>query len=433
MSFIHLAYNLIGNACAAVAIPPMWAHQVLRKRDLSRFYQRLGCYPEPLHSRFHGYPRVWLHAVSVGEVGVAVSIIRSLKILCPNCQIALSTATEQGIIQANALAGRFATCFFAPLDLSWATRKAMLMVKPQVLALLETEIWPNLITTAHQMGCRVAMINGRISVRAINGYRRIKPLMRHTLPLVDTFSMISDDDAARITSIGAPSHCIRVNGNAKFDGPDPYADAATERWASEIYNLKPTTPVFVAGSTRSAEELILLDAFLTVRKAFPETVLIIAPRHIDRSDQIEAWAKAKGLECQRRTQLDASIKQRVAQVVILDTIGELTATYSIANFVFCGGSLVHKGGQNILEPAMWGKPVMHGPSMEDFADAQKLLHAAGGSVKVASGRELASVALEWLRNPEKARAIGQAARRAILSHRGAAHNHAAEIVRLLNS
>jgi 3-deoxy-D-manno-octulosonic-acid transferase len=432
MRFIHLAYNLIGNACAAAAIPPIWAHQVLRKRDLSRFYQRLGLYPEDLRGRFRGYPRVWLHAVSVGEVGAAVSIIRSLKILCPDCQIALSTATAQGIIQANALAGRFATCFFAPLDLNWATRKALLMVKPQVLALLETEIWPNLISIARQTGCRVAMINGRISVRAINGYRRIKPLMRYTLPLVDTFSMISDDDAARITSIGAPSSCIKVNGNAKFDSPDPYADAATERWASEIYNLEPTTPVFVAGSTRSAEELILLDAYLLVRKVFPETVLIIAPRHIDRSNQIEAWVKAKGIECQRRTQLNATGSQRVAPVVILDTIGELTATYSIASFVFCGGSLVHKGGQNILEPAMWGKPIMHGPSMEDFADAQGLIHAAGGCIKVDSGRKIASVALEWLRNPEKARAIGQAARQAILSHRGAARNHAAEIVRLLN-
>ena len=219
------------------------------------------------------------------------------------------------------------------------------MVRPEALVLMETEIWPNLIAAAHGMGVPIAIVNGRISVRTINYYRKIKPLLRSILSTVDRFSMISEGDASRIATLGAPRDRIAVNGNAKFDAPAPTGVPDPHRRLTDLYGLKPGAPVFVAGSTRFPEERLLLDAYGTIRREFPETVMLIAPRHVNRTDQIERWVTERGLACQRRSILEPLQRPRTAPVVILDTIGELAATYAIATFVFCGGSLVPKGGQ----------------------------------------------------------------------------------------
>ena len=174
-----------------------------------------------------------------------------------------------------------------------------------------------------------------------------------------------------------------------------------------------------------------MEAYARILQSCPEAILILAPRHLNHIDDIEECIKAAGFPCQRRTTLDPPRCERSAQVVLLDTIGELAAVYSVARLVFCGGSLVPKGGQNVLEPAMWSKPVLFGPSMEDFADARTLIEKAGGGVTVQHVGELAEVASDWLRHPFKADAAGKAARRAILAHRGAAAKHAAVISRLL--
>ena len=433
MNLLHTAYKLAGHACAALVLPPLGIHRALRGDDLTRFNARLGVHPRSLQNAFQGTPRIWLHAVSVGEVSVALAIVQAIKIWLPQCCLAVSVATEQGMERAKTLLSGSAVCFYAPLDLTSATRRTMKMVRPQVLAMLETEIWPNLIVTAHQMGVRTAILNGRISVRAIKKYRKVRPLMRHILSHVDAFSMISDQDAMRIRSIGAVPDRLVVNGNAKFDGPDPYPDAVAERRIKDLFNLTGDSRVFVAGSTRHGEEPQLLEAFMVIRRVFPDCVLILAPRHIHRTEQIEYWIRETGLVSQRRTLLDQETRPRTAPVIILDTIGELSAIYSCADFVFCGGSLVGKGGQNILEPALWAKPIMYGPSMEDFSDAKLLLENNGAGFIVHDAAELASLAITWLRQPDQARSIGRRARQAILSHRGAAAKHAGVVMRLLGA
>ncbi|MEJ2039805.1 MAG: glycosyltransferase N-terminal domain-containing protein [Desulfosarcinaceae bacterium] len=368
---------------------------------MTRFNARLGIHARATRRAFDGSPCIWLHAVSVGEVGVAQAIVKTIKARLPQSRLAVSVATEQGFARAESLLNGQATCFYAPLDLGAVVRKTLRMVRPQVLAMLETEIWPNLIVTAHQMGARTAILNGRISMRAIRKDRKIRPLMRHTRSHVDVFSMISEHSAAG--------------------------------WARDILNLSQDTPVFVAGSTRHAEEPVLLEAFVEIRRIFPDCVLILAPRHIQRTEQIEQWVREKGLACQRRTSLQPSTRPRTAPVVILDTIGELSAIYSSADFVFCGGSLVRKGGQNVLEPALWEKPVMYGPSMEDFADAKGILEQSGAGFTVHGAAELARLAVSWLKHPAQARKIGRRARHVILSHRGAAEKHARVLLRLLGA
>ena len=427
----YAAYRMLTAGSSMFLLPLIWLHHRFRGDNFSRFYQRMGNYPPSVVQGLEGRPRIWIHAVSVGEVGVAAAIAKSLRKTNPHCTVALSTIREQALSRARELFGAAAQCFFAPLDLVGPARKALRTVKPDVLVLLETEIWPNWIVAARRMGTRIAIVNGRISPRSIRRYLKVRPLMRYVLSHVDAFSMISPDDAQRIRSIGAPANRIQVNGNAKFDSPDPLADHGIRQWAARLYGVDDGVQVLVAGSTRNPEEQMILEAFVRIRKSRPNSILIIAPRHIERTEQIAQWIKSYGLEYQLRTDLDAERTPRKAPVVILDTIGELPATYSAANIVFCGGSLVPKGGQNILEPAMWGKPILYGPSMEDFADARQLIHAAGGGVMVETSDQLAEKATQWLESPHQAAMAGLAARNAILPHRGAAEKHAAVIDSLM--
>jgi 3-deoxy-D-manno-octulosonic-acid transferase len=424
MNFSYTVYRLLTALGSLGLVPLVWVHHRLRGDDFQRFFQRMGMYPQAVAGALEGRPRIWIHAVSVGEVGVAAAVAKALRNRHPHASIALSTLREQGLARARELLGADTPCFFAPLDFVGPTRKALKTIQPDILVLLETEIWPNLIVGARRMGACVAIVNGRISARSIRRYRKVRSLMRYTLSHVDAFSMISRLDARRIQSLGAPADRISVNGNAKFDCPDPQVDTESTEWAASLYGVGPATPVFVAGSTRHPEEQMILDAFARIRILHPDTVLIIAPRHIERASQIAQWVTTRGLGCQMRTTLDGAPQTRTAPVVILDTIGELSATYSIASMVFCGGSLVPKGGQNIMEPAMWGKPVCYGPSMEDFADARRVIEDSGGGVTIRSAEEIAATVIQWLQSPGRAAAAGRAARQAILPHRGAAEKHA---------
>jgi 3-deoxy-D-manno-octulosonic-acid transferase len=231
--------------------------------------------------------------------------------------------------------------------------------------------------------------------------------------------------------LGAPPRRVFINGNAKYDSltvnPDPHVVAALRTQ----YGLKGEEPVFLAGSTRHDEEAIVLDAYLKVRRRLPEALLIIAPRHVERAPYIRRLVQNRGLQCHLRTELKENGGSRSAPVVILDTMGELQAAYGIASIVFCGGSLVPLGGQNILEAAVWGKPVLYGPSMDDFLDAQTLLESARGGIQVRDGIDLADKVEYYLTHPGEASAVGRRARAAVRRNIGAAAKHAAVIGRLI--
>jgi 3-deoxy-D-manno-octulosonic-acid transferase len=427
----YSAYKWLTCAAAPVVLPLVGLHHLFRGDDFSRFYQRLGVYPEALQRSLPPRPRVWMHAVSVGEIGAAAPIVKALVRRLPNCGIVVSTMKEQGLSRALRQFGADIPCFFAPLDILGPTRRALNFVRPDVLVCLETEIWPNMLLGARRMGVRTAIVNGRISVRTVAGYRRFASLMRQTLASVDAFSMISPQDAVRIASIGAPPRRITINGNAKFDGPDPMEGRDIRKGLMALLGIDRNTAVWVAGSTRYAEEPILLNAFDRVRNRFPDALMVIAPRHLERVGQIARWVASHGLTAQLRSEIDGVDRTRTAPVLILDTMGELSDIYSVASCVFCGGSLVPKGGQNILEPAIWGKPTLYGPSMEDFADAVQIVHLAGGGVLVKNAAEVAAAVERWFISPESASREGAAARKAILVHRGAAEQHAAVIADLL--
>jgi 3-deoxy-D-manno-octulosonic-acid transferase len=382
-------------------------------------------------NRISGSPKIWLHAASVGEVRAAVAIIESLKRLVPHGAIILSTTTEHGQALAKDKLRSKATCLYAPIDFLVSVRKALSTIRPDILVCLETEIWPNWLFEARRMGVRLALVNGRISVRSIKGYLKIRCLIREALSQVESFSMIREEDAQRLMMLGVPREKIVVNGNAKYDLLLPMADMSIKGNIEKFFNLNGNVPVFVAGSTRGTEHEIVVDVYEKILETFPETLLIIAPRHLERVRHIKDMVIRRGFSCQFKTDIDKPGGIRTASVVIMDTIGDLQSTYSIASVVFCGGSLEPLGGQNILEAAVWGKPVFYGPSMDDFLDAKALLDKTGGGIQVKDGRELAERALYYLTHPGEADTVGRLAKEAVMLNKGAAEKHADVICRLL--
>ena len=432
MNIIYKAYNFLITGFFFVFSPPFWLYTRITGRYRDGIHQRLGFYPKSVVDRISGSPKIWLHAASVGEVSAAVAIIESLKRLIPHCAIILSTTTEHGQTSARDKLQSKATCVYAPIDFIVSVRKALSTIRPDILVCLETEIWPNWLFEARRMGVRLALVNGRISVRSIKGYLKIRGLIREALRQVESFSMIREADAQRLMMLGVPREKIVVNGNAKFDLLLPMADAAIKGGIEKFYNLNGNIPVFVAGSTRGSEHEIVVDVYEKILETLPETLLIIAPRHLERVRYIKDMVIRRGFSCQFKTDIDKPGGFRTASVVIMDTIGDLQSTYSIASIVFCGGSLEPLGGQNILEAAVWGKPVLYGPSMDDFLDAKALLDKTGGGIQVKDGRELTERALYYLTHPAEADTVGRLAKEAVMLNKGAADNHADVICRLLN-
>ena len=435
---VYHAYLILTTLLFPVFVPLFWVYSRLTGRFRQSFSQMLGLRSNCMPVIPCGRPRIWIHAVSVGEVGVALAIIEALRKILPQAAFILSVTTEHGYayatdrIKANHLKYKI-TPIFAPLDFPGCVRRTLSVIQPDILACLETEIWPNLLIEAHQRGVRTALVNGRISVRSIHDYLKIRPLIRTVLKRIDRFSMIGEEDRQRILLLGAPPERITVCGNAKYDLLLCQADKSVINQMRQLYNIHKNQPVFVTGSIRGPEETAILEAFREIVRVVPETILIIAPRHRERTSYIARKVTEQGFEYQLRTELDTPAQVRHASVVIIDTIGELLATYSIASAVFCGGSLVPLGGQNILEPAVWGKPVLYGPSMEDFSDAKALLELTGGSIQVKDSRELAQKVSFLLTHPDEAAAIGQKALEAVLLNKGAAVQHARAIISLVRA
>jgi 3-deoxy-D-manno-octulosonic-acid transferase len=430
---LYCPYTILTSALFIFLFPAFWIYSLVTGRYAQHLKERLGFVPPEVVQNFSGHPKIWIQAVSLGEVKVAASIIEALRRVMPNCSLILSTTTEHGRKLAEETFGKEIPVVYAPFDFVGSVRKALSTVRPDVMVFLETEIWPAWLFEAHRMGIKTALVNGRISLRSIKGYLKLRAFFREVLKNFDVFSMILEGDAARIEAMGADPKKIEINGNAKYDLLGSTADPAIETEIRQILNLRDNHRVFIAGSTRNGEEAMILDAYEKILKEFPDTVLIIAPRHIERTPEIEALIERRGFEYHLRTELYNSGKaSRTKHVVIINTFGELFNVYSVGTIVFSGGSLVPLGGQNPLEPAIWGKVVFYGPSMENFLDAKALLEAVEAGVPVNSPEALAEKAVWFLGHPEALKKYGGLARQAVLENEGAAEEHAKVIKRLLS-
>jgi 3-deoxy-D-manno-octulosonic-acid transferase len=430
VSLLYKTYTTLSSGIFVAGLPPFWLYTRLTGRFRKGLKERLGLLP--LQDLRAGHPsrRIWIHAASLGEVKAARSITNHLVKLVPGCDVILSTNTDHGHDLACELFDPVSV-FYAPFDFLPSVRRTLSVVKPEIMVFLETEIWPAWITETYRRGIPIALVHGRISTRSVGRYVAFRPFFRDVLRHVNTFSMITEEDAHRIVDMGADPKRVQVNGNAKHDFLASQTDPAIETRIRKLLGLKPSQPVFVGGSTREGEEEILLNIYKRLSKEFPEMLLVIAPRHIVRASRIEGLVRQQGLEVQLWTDLGRPGVERTAPVVLVNTFGELFRIYSVGTILFCGASLVPLGGQNPLEPAVWGKMVFYGSSMEDFQDARRILEQEGAGVEVKNPEAFAEQALFFLNHREELREGGRRAREAVLRIQGASQRHAEVIARLM--
>ena len=428
----YAIYGTLTTGLVLFLFPFVCLYVFVTKRFQKHFQERLGILPKKTVKSLSGRPRIWIHGASLGEIRVAAAIVKAVRVKLPNCDILVSTVTEHGRNIALETFEEDIHVVYAPLDLTVCVFRAFSAVRPDVMVFLETEIWPAWIFTARKMGIKTVLINGRISPRSFKGYLRFKAFFKMVLKNFDAFSMISETDARRIHAMGALPEKIQVNGNAKYDHLNAAPDFALGLKIRQTLNLESSKPVMVAGSTRGGEEAMLLDVYGKILPEFPNALLILAPRHINRVPDICALIRDRGFQYRLRTEIGRGKALRTAQILVMDTFGELFNIYSVATLVFCGASLVPLGGQNPLEPAIWEKPVLYGPHMEDFQDAKNILEALGGSLPVLGPEDLAEKVLWLLSHPEKANDMGRRARAAVLQTQAAAHRHAEVIKKVLS-
>ena len=404
---MNIAYS-VALAMFYLGLAPVVGWQMLRRGKYRRgIGERLGAFP-----RWDGPAPLWLHAVSVGEAMAAAPLVRLLRTRRPDLPLLISTTTETGRAVAEQRLGADRYLFF-PLDFGWAVRRALDRTRPRAVLLTETELWPNFLAACARRNIPVIVVNGRISPRSFPRYRLIRGWFGHVLKNVRLFCMQSDEDAERVKALGTPPERIRVTGNMKYDLPDQ--PVAVEEVRTSL-GLEAAQRLLIAGSTHPSEEEAVLSAFQGIVPG-RRLVLLIAPRHPERLDEVERMVRRAGLPCIRRTQ--AGLPCPDGGVLLLDTMGELSRLYAAAEIVFIGGSLIPHGGQNILEPAAYGRPVVHGPFMGNFAEIRERFAQAGAAREVADAAGLQQAFTELLNQPTLRERMGEAGRAIVLSQRGA--------------
>ncbi len=330
--------------------------------------------------------RIWVHAVSAGEMVAAAAVVRRLHELDPKIEVAVSTTTPAGRQQAERLLPAAVARFYFPFDFLPCTLAALLRIRPTVVCPIETEIWPNWLWLARVLGCRAALVNGQFADKGFRRARHARPLYRWALHRLNALHVQTARAAERALFLGAPPERLRVAGNVKFEQTISALPAETEALLRRRLELDSGRPVWVAGSTHPGEEDQVLDAFQQAHTCAPELVLLLAPRHIERAPDVLAAVRARGWSADRRS----STETGPVEVLVLDTMGELAAVYALASVVFVGGSLAPIGGHDILQPLFHGRPVLFGPHMHNQHDLARLALDSGAALQVTDARELAA-------------------------------------------
>ena len=390
-------YRLLTRLTFALSFPVFLVYALLTGRHRVGLRQRLGIYGKDNLRRASG-PTVWLHGASVGEIKAAELLVFRLAREFPESNLVVTAVTEQGLKLARQNMGDKAKCLMAPLDLPGAANRAIRAIKPDVYLCLETELWPNTLASLYKNGVACFLLNARLSEKSFRRYRRLGGFIRMVLGGFSGIAAITTTDAERLIALGAAPEKVTISGNIKYDLPPIPNPEHTRRDWQQILGLTDATPVLVAGSTHSGEELLLLEAFKSLKEDLPGMVLVLAPRHLDRLEKAQAELSAAGAAYDLLSQIKKN--GRSQDLVVVDSMGDLTSLYSVATFSFCGGSLVERGGHNIMEAARWGRPVFYGPSMKDFTDAKDLLEAAGGGFEVSSPDELCKKIRSLTGDPE---------------------------------
>lgn len=425
---MHFLYQLLSYVVFGALWPLLLLHPKLR-RGIRR---RLGLYEtdERPWPPTRASPRIWFHGASAGDLLALYPVVEQIRDLRPDATLIVSTMTNSGYaIAETKLAPIVDGITYVPYDFPGSTRRAVEVLQPDILVLEYAELWPNLIHAVKASGARVALTNGRLSESLVRRYRMLNAVAGNQLDKLDLLMMREPVEAERALALGAPPTRVKVTGNTKFDNLPKAPDVAA------IVDLEKQLGVdgrrvLVAGSTHEGEEKSILVAFKGMREVDPNVRLFIAPRYVERAAKIEALARAEGFSVALRSAA-AKDPDRVtsADVLVLDTMGELSRVYGLATLVFVGGSFVPRGGQNILEPAGQGRPVLFGPYMMNFRDSVEILLGRGG-IQVQSPAQLEKIGRELLSKPEEIERLGAMARTAVQKARGASAKNAAMILDL---
>jgi len=409
-------YRVLGYVFLPLLLPFFLLHPKLR----GRFKERLGFYdaiPE-------GAPRIWVHAASAGDVKAVFPLLVALRRRVPHAVIVLTVTTSTGRAMAERTHIPADRVFYAPIDTLDSAARAVRRIRPDLLLLEYAEIWPNLVLAAKRSGARVALTDGRVSPRGFARARLAAWLYRRVLSAIDLFLMRSVGDAERLEALGAPRERIVVTGNTKYDTPAPGADDVMA--LRRAFGLAPEQRVLVLGNTHASEEAAILPVYARLRDDFPDLVCLVAPRYPERCDEVAQLASAMGLRVWRRS----GGQPAEADVLLLDTVGELAAAYGLGTAAFVGGSFTSRGGQNVLEPALHGVPVLYGPRTDNFREEVALLTGQGGE-EVGDAEELEGEVRALLEDPARRERVGRLAAERAHSLRGASEENATRLARLL--
>jgi 3-deoxy-D-manno-octulosonic-acid transferase len=422
---MYLIYSALLAAVLLVSLP-YWLLQGLRHgKYRAGLGERLGRVPQRLLAE-PARPAIWVHAVSVGEVLAVSALVAELTRQFPKHRVLVSTTTDTGQKLARSRFGA-ENVFYFPLDFAFAIRPYLRLLRPELIVIAETEFWPNFLRLAHASSARIAVVNARISDRSWPGYVRFRRLLRRVLREIDLFLTQTGEDARRLEQIGAPSERIQVTGNLKFDVPAPAAPPIVASLRATFQQAN-ASPVIVCGSTVDGEEPLLLRAFENVLASHPRATMILAPRHPERFDEVAELLQKLGIRFWRRSLWSGD--PIVGGVLLIDTIGELAALYGLADVAFVGGSLVPRGGHNIIEPALQGVPIVVGNHTENFRDIVGLFQSRD-AVRVVGPAELPLVLMELIADPIERAELGRRAAETLRAQMGATQRTVQALEKLL--
>ena len=401
-----------------------------RRRDFrAGFWERMGLFavaePPDATGRRPDEPRLWIHAVSVGEAMAAIALVRGLKARWPKCHLIFSTYTPAGRALVEAKCPEVNRVVYFPLDVPPIVAAVIDKIRPSLFVLVETDIWPAWMYALARRKIPAVMVNGRISQRRLF----LRSFYRRVLAHFTRLCMQTEVDAERLIRVGVERSKVAVTGNMKFAlAASPEEDP--ERLRAEI-GLPAEARVLIAGSTHPGEETEILRCYERLRQRDKELFLLVAPRHPQRVEQVENLFRARGLDCVRRSRMNGSAAACVRAVILLDTIGELSRAYALGTFIFVGGSLVKRGGHNILEPASWGKPIFFGPHMDHYSAIADTLEREGAAIRVNSGEELARQIERLAQQPDRLAEMGRNAALFVARNQGSLERNLDIIQRIL--
>lgn len=425
MYFVYSALLAVVLVCGL----PYWLYQMWRHgKYRAGFLERFGIVPDHLTTP-PSQPTLWVHAVSVGEVLAVSKLIQQMQARWPAYRIVISTTTDTGQKLARSRFGG-ENVFYFPVDLGFAIRPYLRALRPRLVVIAETEFWPNFLRLSKRSGASVAVVNARISDRSIRGYLRIRWWLRKVIGNVDLFLAQTYQDRTRLIELGAPEARVQVTGNLKFE-LEPDLPPALVAHLRESFEATNAGPVLVCGSTvDDEEERMLLQAFQSILASHPRAVMILAPRHPERFAPVAALLESFGIKFSRRSLWSG--EPLTGGVLLLDTIGELSAVYGLADVAFVGGSLVPKGGHNIIEPARHGVAIVVGNHTDNFRDIIWLFQTHD-AVRIVGPAELPLVLMELISNDAERKALGRRAAETLRSQAGATEKTLAALESLLSS